>query len=183
MLHSSYTFEKESKMPRMYRVVCTENQSRYPNKIFIDILPADPGSTNADLTHSMLIEARKLSNPGVSPVLTGGILTEFEDGSVYLKYETQKTPKTFQLEQQIIDTFKDMRQRGKDRTIDVSFAYTNIINTKDIPINARQAKYIEEAKRLRDIQARHDDVIHRGHQEKIDPIIMMKARLNRYQGD
>ena len=182
-------------MHHTYRVVCTENQQKYPDKTFIDIYSADIGSPNAELTHNMLIEMRKLSNPDVYPVLTGVILTEFEDGSIRLKYEQQgnkflqmeQTKKRQKLEPEIIKTFKDMKQRGRNKTLDVSFAYMSILYdmhaSKEDCISARQANLIEQTERLRKVKERHDDVVYRGQQEKLDPIVMMKARMNRYQGD
>lgn len=151
MLYFVKTFLlKEKLMADKYRVICTENQRLYPGKTFIDIYPAGSLRPENSLTHDCLLQMRRLATPEVDKLESGIILTDFGNGSIHLQYETMpnRRMKEYQnllrqrLDKQIIDTFKQMRAKGFDRTLEISFTemaarFDLYASEDDTPVSAR----------------------------------------------
>lgn len=74
-------------MPDKYRVICSENQNLYPEKIFVDIYPAGSMRPESCLTHDGLLQMRRLINPNIQKLESGIILTDFGHCNILLQRE------------------------------------------------------------------------------------------------
>lgn len=184
-------------MPDKYRVICCENQRAYPGKTFIDIYPAGSLRPENSLTHDCLLQMRRLSNPEVDKLESGIILTDFGNGNIHLQYEAMpnRRMREYQnqlrqrLDKQIIDTFKQMRSKGFDRTLEISF--TEMATRFDLyamedetPISARQDALIKENARQKRLIEKHKDAVRRAAASKYaaHPEILLAWRQAKHHG-
>ncbi len=185
-------------MPDKYRVICTENQRAYPGKTFIDIYPAGVMRPENSLTHDCLLQMRRLINPEVEKLESGIILTDFGDGNIHLQYEgtTNKRMREYQkylrqkLDGQIIDTFKKMRTRGLDRTLEISFTemaarFDLYAPEEETQISAREDALIKENARQKKLIEKHKEAVLRSSRSKYasHPEIILAWQQAKYRGD
>ncbi len=105
-----------------FRVICCENPNKYPGKLFIDIYPAD------HITHELLYQMRLKLTPDVYDITGGVYLDDLGGGNVRLQYikhydkriQKQQALIRERVDAQIIKLFKDMKDRGVDKTISAS---------------------------------------------------------------
>lgn len=199
MLYFVKTFLlKEKLMADKYRVICTENQRLYPGKTFIDIYPAGSLRPENSLTHDCLLQMRRLATPEVDKLESGIILTDFGNGSIHLQYETMpnRRMKEYQnllrqrLDKQIIDTFKQMRAKGFDRTLEISFTemaarFDLYASEDDTPVSARQDALIKENARQKRLAEKHKEAVRRAAASRYaaSPEILLAWRQAKYRGD
>lgn len=156
-----------------YRVICTENQKLYPDKLFIDIYPAGIGSAANSLTHECLLQMRRMINPEVEVVETGILLTDLGNGNLQLQYEKMPNRRMQQyqdnlrkqLDKKITDAYKDMRLQNKDRTMEVSLSNMVVLFDlnagDDTPVSAREDALIKENARQKYIVEKRKHLLQR----------------------
>ncbi len=177
-----------------YRVVCSENQQLYPNRVFIDIYPAD-----SDLNHDCLLQLRKIKNPEVSQIVSDIILTDLGNEKVLLQYEdvsdssflARQNELRKTLDEEIRQTFVQMRRENKDRTIEANITNMAVIYglaepiDENTPISAREyelRKILEREKRIH--QKKRELAEYKENQaSSMETRRAWRAALNRYRGD
>lgn len=161
-------------MADKYRVICTENQRLYPDKTFIDIYPAGSLRPENSLTHDCLLQMRRLINPEVNKLESGIILTDFGNGNIHLQYEAMPTRRLREyqnslrqtLDGKIIDTFRKMRAKGFDRTLEISFTemaarFDLYAADDETPVSAREDALIKENARQKRLIEKRKELIRR----------------------
>lgn len=112
-------------MKEKYRVVCSENQEKYPDKVFIDFLPANPEKQEICLTHSQMLMLRNKLNPGLQEVGEGMLLIDKGNNGLEIEYlkasskETKILQEKFKhrYEKLIFKAFREMKAAGKNQTL------------------------------------------------------------------
>ncbi len=145
-----------------FRVICCENPQKYPDKLFIDIYPAD------HITHELLYRMRLKITPDVYDITGGVYLDDLGNGSIRLKYikhhdkmiQRQQMLVREKVDAQIIRMYTEMKRRGIYRTINASLTQAYEVFTLDelYPKSAREEQMIEAqksyAKRQKIMEAR-----------------------------
>ncbi len=185
-------------MKEVYRVVCSENQDRYPGKVFVDFMPAGHGRQEDCLNHESILRMRQNLNPGVESLENGLILTDFGGGHLEMGYEAAYGPErripgydSDKYRPIIFERFRQMREAGKEKTLEVSlsdlvtlygFKQTADTNT---PKSAREIALIEEAKRREDIERKKAErqEYEARTQSKLSTEQILKWKYSRYSGD
>ena len=114
-------------MSTSYRIICCENQEKYPDKVFVDIMPAIQTKQEDCLSHRFMEKLRQQQNPGVKCVEYGFILTEKNNGDLEISYEesyNQDISRYHELfqdkyEAKMFKAFREMREAGRDRTFHI----------------------------------------------------------------
>ena len=116
-------------MKDVYRVVCSENQKLYPGQVFVDFMPAGQSRQENCLNHDAILQMRRTINPGVDSVENGLILTDYGFGRPEMGYEAAYGPErrkpgydAGKYEPVILERFRQMREAGKEKTLDVSIS-------------------------------------------------------------
>lgn len=184
-------------MPDKYRVICTESQNLYPGITFIDIYPAGSLRPENSLTHDCLLQMRRLVNPDVDKLESGIILTDFGNGNIHLQYEKMPNRRMQEyqnslrqrLDGQIINTFKQMRSKGFDRTLDISFRdmaarFDLYAPENETPVSARQDALIKENARQKKLIEKHKEIVRRSAASKYaaHPEILLAWYQAKYRG-
>lgn len=177
-----------------YRVVCSENQQLYPNRVFIDIYPAD-----SDLNHDCLLQLRKMKNPDVAQIVSDIILTDLGNEKVHLQYEevsdsaflARQNELRKTLDEDIRQAFVQMRRENKDRTIEANINSMAVIYglsepiDENAPISAREyelRKTLEREKRI--YQKKREMAEYKENQaSSTETRLAWRTILNRYRGD
>lgn len=115
-------------MSTSYRIICCENEEKYPGKTFVDIMPAMQVRQEDCLSHRFMEKLRQQQNPGVHCVEYGFILTEKNNGDLEISYEEsyhQDISRYYQLfqakyEDKMFKAFREMREAGRDRTFHIN---------------------------------------------------------------
>lgn len=185
-------------MPDKYRVICTENQRRYPGKTFIDIYPAGCMRPENSLTHDCLLQMRRLATPEVDKIESGIILTDFGNGNIHLQYEAMPNRRMREYQQylrqrldgQIIDTFKEMKAKGVNRTLEISFCdmatrFDLYAPNDETPISAREDALIKENAHQKRLIEKRKEAVRRAASSKYaaHPEILLAWRQAKYRGD
>src|SRR5574344_587164 len=160
-------------MRNVYRVVCSENKKLYPNKLFIDIYPADMYRPENCFTHDCILKMRQLINPNVSNLEPGILLYDDHETEPLIKFEKTYS-RSIQIQQEymhekldnkIIETFKKMRALGKDRTLDVSLVTLGVNydffapkNDNTSPISAKEDALLKEIARQKRIAQKRQEL-------------------------
>lgn len=185
-------------MPDKYRVLCSENQFRYPGKTFVDIYPAGFLRPENSLTHDGLLQMRRLVNPDVEILETGIILTDFGSGNIMLQYEKMPNRRMQQyqtslrqrLDPLIIKTFREMKQHGQNRTLEVSMASMAVMYdlhsfSEEQPRSAREDALIRQnAYQKRLYEKRRLQIERQAQKENApSPQVLLAWRQALYRGD
>ena len=172
-------------MKDVYRVVCSENQKLYPGQVFVDFMPAGQSRQENCLNHDAILQMRRTINPGVDSVENGLILTDYGFGRPEMGYDAGK------YEPVILERFRQMREAGKEKTLDVSIselaALYGFEQTEDngSPKSAREAALIEEARRRKEIERKKAEQrdYEAKKQSNLSTEQILKWKYSRYSGD
>lgn len=192
------TFLKAPTMPDKYRVICSENQNLYPEKIFVDIYPAGSMRPENCLTHDGLLQMRRLINPNVQKLESGIILTDFGHGNILLQYEKMPNRRMQQyqdhlrqkLDPLILDTFRKMKNHNKDRTLEVSMANMAVMydlhsSSENEQLSAREDLLIRQNSYQKHLAEKRRELIERKAKEKYAsaPQLLLAWQQAKYRGD
>ncbi len=198
MLHFVKSNTGKQQMSDKYRVICSENQQLYPQKIFVDIYPAGNLRPENSLTHDGLLQMRRLINPNVEKLESGIILTDFGHGNIILQYEKTYNRRMQQyqdflrqrLDPLIIQTFLSMKQHGKDRTIEVSLSNMAVMYdlhklSEDHHLSAREEALIKQNEQIKKTAEKRRQLIHHHAQNKYasNPHLLLAWRQAKHNGD
>lgn len=185
-------------MKDVYRVVCSENQKLYPGQVFVDFMPAGQSRQENCLNHDAILQMRRTINPGVDSVENGLILTDYGFGRPEMGYEAAYGPErrkpgydAGKYEPVILERFRQMREAGKEKTLDVSIselaALYGFEQTEDngSPKSAREAALIEEARRQKEIARKKAEQreYEAKKQSNLSTEQILKWKYSRYFGD
>lgn len=140
-----------------YKVICCENEQKYPGQLFIDIAPAHL------LTHEKIFFARQAICPRLTAddEMTGGIiLMDLGKGDVKLCYETvcNYSLKRYQdhlrkrLDPLIRKLYKNMKKQGFEQTVSCSAMgakelFSLSMCEKRLPVSAKEEKFMADVER------------------------------------
>ena len=185
-------------MKDIYRVVCSQNQSLYPNRIFVDFMPAEASQQENCLNHEAMLKMRRLTYPDVENIEDGLIITDYGNGRLELGYEQGYIHKKGQnldkfreqYEDLVFERFRQMKKAGKEKTIDVSlhdlvklYGFHQTENDNS-PKSAREIALIEEAKKIKEAEHKKKERAQQSTKEKdwtTEQILRWK--YSRYSGD
>ncbi len=185
-------------MFEQYRVICYKNSNHCPEKIFVDIYPAGLSRHENELTHDCLLQMRRIADPGAERVESGIILTDFGNGNIRLKYEPAANYRIRQYQEyirpkidpEIIKTFQDMKRRGKNRTLEVSFKDMAVLfdlhaSAEDSPVSARQDALIKENTRRKQLAEKKKELARRLARAPYAsrPELLLAWKQAKYRGD
>lgn len=192
------TFLREKIMPDKYRVICSENQKLFPGQTFVDIYPAGSMRPENCLTHDGLLQMRRLINPDVQKLESGIILTDFGHGNILLQYEKMPNRRMQQyqdhlrqkLDPLILNTFRKMKNRNKDRTLEVSIANMAVMydlhaSPENEQHSAREDLLIRQNAYQKRLAEKRRELIERKAKEKYAsaPQILLAWKQSQYRGD
>lgn len=133
-----------------FRVICCENPEKYPDKLFIDIYPAD------HITHELLYRMRLKLTPDVYDITGGVYLDDLGSDNVRLKYikhhdkriQKQQALVRERVDAKILELFAEMKERGIGKTINVSLTEVYEIFSADeiYPKSAKDERILEAQK-------------------------------------
>lgn len=157
-------------MVKLFRVVISENQERYPGLTFIDLAPSRKGSFE-DATHEIMLQLRRQTYPDVQNLSDGLYLYDFGNGKLQLGQEEGSNLPLNELrekyEKQIFDEYKKMLDQGKTQTLDTSnYSLASVFDfhSKVIdgtPLSAREADLKRKSKYHHDLEDRRKELLER----------------------
>jgi hypothetical protein len=169
----------------IYRVLVSENQKLYPNRVFVDIAPAQVG-IDFYSTHAVMLQVRRKYNPDVDALTDGLLMYDFGNNEIRFKMEqvTDKRLKAYQegimarYREDILATYRQMKASGATSTLrtdtySLAEIFQDIFAPKkdeedQYPRSAREEAMREEARRLQDCQRRRQNMLADWHNRYID---------------
>ncbi|MBQ8785583.1 MAG: hypothetical protein IJZ59_06045 [Alphaproteobacteria bacterium] len=188
----------------IYRVVCSENQQLYPNETFVDFMPAGMNRSENSVIHDSILKMRRLANPDVESLCNGLLLYDFGAGRIELKFEKaynhiiRRNQENFRknYEHLIIRRFKEMRESGKDKTLNINTSTLAVVydfykkdsNNLNVPQSAREMELRRKAEDYRQQQKRRNELIEKANERSKEerPFTseqFLAWKMAHYQGD